>query len=445
MVFHHRKTLFRNASFGVAAVHNRGITLAMTVAILGIGTELSRGDVTNTNGAWLAKELTELGFEVAAIDVVDDHPGRIHDALHRLSTKHEVVLCTGGLGPTTDDITTECVAALLGVSLEFDAPSLRAIEERLARLGRAISQSNGKQAYFPKGATILPNDWGTAPGFSVTVDACKLYFLPGVPAEMKAMFQFRVVPDLAVPLNRTPFELLLHTVGEGESSINDRLCDVETAFDVTLGYRTRFPEVDVKILARDTDPERARARAEQAKIIVCERLSGCLYGEGTDTLPSKLGDELSARGLSLSLAESCTGGLAASLITACPGVSSWFNGSIVSYANEVKSRVLGVATHLIETHGAVSSEVAEAMVNGVCQATGSPCGLSITGIAGPAGGTPSKPVGTVWFALRDPSGTRSFREIFVGDRLRIQRLAAHVGLKRLLDGLRLLPHQAGVN
>ncbi|MGC4069720.1 MAG: CinA family nicotinamide mononucleotide deamidase-related protein [Polyangiaceae bacterium] len=415
----------------------------MTVALLGIGTELSRGDVTNTNGAWLARELTELGFEVAAIDVVDDDEERIIDALLRLSAKHELAFCTGGLGPTTDDITTECVAAALRTSLELHPPSLRAIEERLARFGRAMSASNEKQAYFPKGATVIPNDWGTAPGFSVRVNDCKIYFLPGVPSEMTEIFRHRILPDLAAPRHRTPFELVLRTVCEGESVINDRLSDVEATFDVTLGYRTRFPEVDVKILTKDVDLERARERAERAKAAVCERLSDCVYGAGTDTLPSRLGDELSARGLSLALAESCTGGLAASLITRCPGVSSWFDGSIVSYANEVKSRVLGVATHLIETHGAVSSEVAEAMVNGVCRATGSPCGLAITGIAGPSGGTPAKPVGTVWFGLRDPSGTRSFREVFAGDRLRIQQLAAHFGLKRLLDALRALPRQTG--
>jgi nicotinamide-nucleotide amidase len=197
----------------------------------------------------------------------------------------------------------------------------------------------------------------------------------------------------------------------------------------------RFPEVDVKILARDEDSDKARQRAEQASKVVRERLKDCIYGEGPTSYPETIGGKIAAIGGKLAVAESCTGGLVASLITENPGVSNWFSGSIVSYGNEVKAAVLGVDSALIKTHGAVSLEVASAMVEGVCRITGASHGLAITGIAGPTGGTPDKPVGTVCFAVHSPQGTWTTRKILVGDRARVQRLAAYHGLRLVLASL----------
>jgi nicotinamide-nucleotide amidase len=407
----------------------------MTVAILGIGTELTRGDIANTNGAWLAKELTALGFEVAAIDVVDDDRTRIIDALSRLAKKHTLIVCTGGLGPTTDDITTECAAQILGVDLELDAPSLTAIESRMARFGHSMTESNRKQAYFPKGATIFSNDWGTAPAFKITLGSATVFFTPGVPTEMKAIFEERIVPSLGIPLDRTPYEIVFRTFGAGESALNDRLRGIEAEFDVTIGYRVHFPEVDIKVLARDANLEGAKTRANQAASVVRTRLSDCIYGEGKTFLPLVLGSHFDALNQRFAIAESCTGGLVSSLITEQPGVSSWFAGSVISYANDVKSDVLGVSKETLLLHGAVSTEVAQSMVEGVCSILRCTYGLAITGIAGPTGGSEEKPVGTVVFAVKGPRGIVTIKKHFHGERARVQRVAAYFGLKLVLDYL----------
>lgn len=407
----------------------------MTVALLGIGTELTRGDLANTNGTWLAQELTALGFEVTAIEVVDDERTRIVATLERLSQTHELVICTGGLGPTTDDLTTACAATLLGVALAFDPPSLTAIEARFVRLGREMTESNRKQAYFPSGATILANDWGTAPGFAIEHGKAKLFFTPGVPQEMRPMFAERIVPLLSIPQERTPHEVVLRTFGLGESAINDTLNGIESEFDVTVGYRIRFPEVDVKVLVRDVDSTKALDRAEQAKAAIFSRLGSYVYGEGPVTLPIVIGQTLTRLNRKLAVAESCTGGLLSSIITEQSGVSGWFLGGVVSYANEVKTAILQVQPELLVKHGAVSEAVARAMAEGVAAATGADYALAITGVAGPEGGSDDKPVGTVCFALRTPLGQVSCRKQLTGERVRIQRLSAYHALKLLLDDL----------
>ena len=407
----------------------------MTVALLGIGTELTRGDISNTNGGWLAKELTELGFEVAAIDVVDDYLPRIVDAIRRLSERHEVVICTGGLGPTTDDITREAAAAVLGVELRLDATSLVAIEARMSRFGRSMSPSNRNQAAFPEGAQIIANDFGTAPGFAIFPGYSKVFFLPGVPQEMKSMFAACIVDKLGLPQARTPYELLFRTFGLGESAVNDRLVGIEAQFGITIGYRVHFPEVDVKLLCRDPSSEAARHRAQQASLVVRERLGDYIYAEGPSSLPEVIGAKLVALKQKFALAESCTGGLVSALITEHPGVSPWYAGAVVCYGNEVKSRVLGVSPGLLETHGAVSKPVADAMVEGVCRITSADYALAITGLAGPSGGSDEKPVGTVCFAVKTPNGTRLDLRLLQGDRTRIQRLAAFHGLKMVLSAL----------
>lgn len=407
----------------------------MTVALLGIGTELSRGDIVNSNGSWLARELTQLGFEVTAIDVVDDDPGRIQASLLRLATEHELVVCTGGLGPTTDDLTTACAARFLGTDLELHEPSIVAITERLKRFGRSMSASNEKQAYFPKGAEILPNDWGTAPGFAVRFGASKIYFLPGVPSEMIELFQHRVVPSLALPKERTPFEVVLRSFGLGESSLNDRLDGIAEAHAVTIGYRVRYPEIDVKVHAKDPDARRAETRAESAAQAIFERLGPFVYGRGDVTLAGVLGQRLIAANLSLGLAESCTGGSASALLTETPGASLWFRGGIIAYANDVKSRLLGVDPTVIDEHGAVSIEVARAMALGICKTLNVPVGIGITGIAGPDGGSEAKPVGTVCFGIHGPYGTEVCTREFAGGRQRIQRIAAFHAISMVLQQL----------
>jgi nicotinamide-nucleotide amidase len=400
-------------------------------AILSTGSELTRGELVNTNAAWLAEELTEVGFEVAAIDTVADDREHIIAALSRLGAAHDVLVCTGGLGPTTDDLTSACVAQLLSVPLVRDAESLAALRERFARFGRTMAPSNAKQADFPAGATIVPNPLGTAPGFSVRIGRALAFFLPGVPSEMKAMFAASVVPAVEPSLQDRHYQVRLATYGLPESEVNDKLAGIEAAHDVTLGYRARMPTIEVKVLARAPALDAARARAELAAEEVRARLGPAVFGEGDVGFVEVLLRELEARAQTLALAESCTGGLVAELVTAVPGSSRVFNGSVVAYANTVKTALLGVDPALLEAHGAVSAEVARAMAEGARVRLGANFGLAFTGIAGPSGGTPEKPVGLVHFAVASATETRAERVVFPGSREQIRRRAAFAGLALL--------------
>jgi nicotinamide-nucleotide amidase len=414
----------------------------MTAAILCTGTELTRGELVNTNATWLAEELTSLGFEVGAVDCVDDDRDRIRRALTRLGAEHEVVLCTGGLGPTTDDLTTECVAGLLAVPLVRDAASLEHIRALLARFGRGMAPSNAKQADFPEGASIIPNPRGTAPGFYVRIGRALAFFFPGVPREMKAMFRETAVPVLAPLVQGGHHQLRLRCFGLPESEVNDRLSGVEAEFEVNLGYRASFPEIEVKVLARAANPADAKQRAEAATRVVRERLGEAVFGEGTTTYAESLLALLGERGATLSLAESCTGGLVAEMLTRVPGSSRTFLGGTVAYANEAKTALLGVDAAAIASHGAVSEPVARAMAEGARARFGSTLSLSVTGIAGPDGGTPEKPVGLVHFAVADARGTSAEQVRTGGTREQVRLRAAYIGL-RLVRRVLLNGHGAG--
>jgi nicotinamide-nucleotide amidase len=396
----------------------------MTAAILCIGTELTRGELVDTNSAWLAEALTGLGLEVTALDCTDDDPVRIQQALRRLGASHDVLVCTGGLGPTTDDLTTEVVAGVLGVPLERDADSLEAIRARMERFGRAMAPSNAKQADFPRGARILPNREGTAPGFSVKLERALAFFMPGVPREMKAMFDAHVAPALRPIASAELHQIRLKTFGLPESAVNDKLSGIEAAHGVIIGYRAHFPEIEVKLLARDRDPEQARSRARAAAEEVKSRLGDVVYGEGDVSFSEAVGSLLVERGLTLGVAESCSGGVLSELITQRSGASAFFAGGVVSYANSVKQRALGVSSELLARHGAVSSEVARAMAEGARSALSVDVAAAITGVAGPSGGTPEKPVGLVHYAVSTREGTVDRKLMFPSSRQMIQLVSA---------------------
>jgi nicotinamide-nucleotide amidase len=412
----------------------------MTAAILCIGTEVVRGEIVNTNASWLGDRLASLGFDVAAADTVPDETSRIEAALGRLGEAHDVLVCTGGLGPTTDDITSQSVARLLGVELDRDAEQVTRIHAYFARLGRAPSPSNLKQADLPRGARALPNDLGTAPGFSLRIGRARAFFLPGVPVEMTAMFAAEVEPEIRA-LPRPPLhQIRLCTFGLPEGRVNDRLAGIEAEHHVTLGYRVHFSELEVKIMAGGETDEDARQRVRQAADEVCARLGPeVVLGEGTISLPEVVGDLLRQRGLTLALAESCTGGLVAELVTAAPGASEFFLGSAVTYANAAKRDLLGVPESLLERSGAVSAEVARAMAGGARQAFHSDLALALTGIAGPGGGSDAKPVGLVYCSVATGEGSVARELRLHGSRERIRRMAAFAGLAHvrrvLLGGL----------
>src|SRR5882672_4163740 len=362
----------------------------MTTAVLCIGTELTRGEITNTNATWLCEELTLIGHEVAETVVVPDDRGAIQAVLERLARSNAIIVSTGGLGPTTDDITSECAAAVVGVPLERHEASLEAIRARMARFGRTVAPSNAKQADFPRGATILPNPNGTAPGFVVTIGKARAFFMPGVPTEMKPMFANHVAPDLRALVTGGSHQVRLRTFGMPESTVNDRLAGIEAKYGVTLGYRAHFPEIEVKVLSRAQTPAEAKRGARTAADEVKSRLGDVVYGEGGVDFAESVGALFRERSLTLAIAESCTGGLVAQLITDHPGASEFFKGAIVAYDDSVKTAVLGVPPALVASRGAVSTEVARAMAEGARRALGVDVALAVTGLAGPGGATSSK-------------------------------------------------------
>jgi nicotinamide-nucleotide amidase len=407
----------------------------MTCAVLSIGTELTRGELVNSNAAWLGAELTGLGFDVVEHAVVDDDVGRIVDTLRRLASSSNVVVSTGGLGPTTDDLTTDAVARALGVKMIRDEASLEHIRRRFEKFGRTMTPSNEKQADFPEGADILPNPIGTAPGFGVRIGETVAYFMPGVPQEMQRMFEEQVTPRVRALAPNTLFQLKLRTFGLSESAVGDRLAGVEATFPGSvIGYRAHYPEIEVKVLVRGPSRASARDTCERAILEVRTRLGSYVYGEADDTFPGVVGRELRGRNYTLAIAESCTGGLVGHMLTREPGASDFLLLDAVTYANSAKTQVLGVDESTIRWHGAVSSEVAEAMARGARRVAGSDLALSLTGIAGPSGGSDDKPVGTVFIAVARPDGGLAMQQkLFHGSRHQIQTMASYVGLQMVRE------------
>ncbi len=399
----------------------------MRAGILSIGTELTRGEIENTNVTWLCQRLTELGLEVVLCESVADTASEIQDALKRLSSKADVVVSTGGLGPTTDDITAQCVAALLAEPLQRHAPSIERIRERLARSGRELSESNCKQADMPQSATVLDNHFGTAPGFRVTIEGCECNFLPGVPYEMKSMFEQHISPELTGRVGLHIHQVRIRTFGAPEAQVNDMLEGIEREFDVVLAYRAKFPTIEVKPLATRDDPGQARAAAQAAAAEVKRRLGSLVFAEGNREFPEVVADSLRTRGWTLGLAESCTGGLVAKLITQYPA-SDYFRGAIVCYDNGIKTKLLGVEPAALDNEGAVSEEVVRQMAQGARRTLGCDVALALSGIAGPSGGTEEKPVGLVHYAVATPEKVEARHRVFAGERERIQLRAAYAGL-----------------
>jgi nicotinamide-nucleotide amidase len=403
----------------------------ITAAVLSIGTELTRGELINSNAAWLSEQLTELGFEVVEQLTIDDDVPRIVDSLRQLSTRHKVLVSTGGLGPTTDDLTTEAVAKAMGVPLVRDHASVDRIRALFTARGRVMSPSNEKQADFPRDAEVLPNELGTAPGFGVSLNGCRMFFTPGVPREMKHLWSERILPRVAGLVERTSHQIHLRTFGWPESQLGERLEGVEAAFPgVTIGYRAHFPEIELKVLARAGDAPGAEALAERAADEVKRRVGDIIFGDREDSFAGAVGRTLRDRGLTLAVAESCTGGLVGSMLTSVPGSSDYLLFDAVVYSNSAKTSVLGVGEETLRAYGAVSEETAIAMVHGVLRVSSADLGVSITGIAGPGGGTDEKPVGTVWIAVGSSAGAMFARQFsFRGSREWVRTVSAYTALK----------------
>ena len=405
----------------------------MRAEIIAIGSELTSGQSLDTNGQWLSQQLSALGITVAFHttlgDVLEDHLAAFRIA----SERADLVVMSGGLGPTQDDLTREALAQVAGVPLVEDADSLAAIAAMFARRNRVMSERNRVQALFPKGAEPLLNPVGTAPGIWMRVSRAAIACLPGVPHEMKRMFQDQVVPRLRQNgwVKHAIVHRKINLFGKGESEIEAQAMDLTArGRDPEVGITAHDSTISFRISARGTTEDEARRKIEPTSKLIYERFGSLVVGEGTDDVPEATVAQLAANGATLATAESCTGGVVAQMITAIAGVSPFYLGGAVSYANLAKVELLGVPAALIETHGAVSPEVAAAMAEGVRNRLGADLGLSTTGVAGPSGGSPDKPVGLVYLGLATSRDTQTRRLDIGSDQPRdiIQRRASKAAL-----------------
>jgi nicotinamide-nucleotide amidase len=403
----------------------------MTAAVLSIGTELTRGELVNTNAAWLGEELTKLGFEVVEHATVDDDTDRIVTLIKRFSQHHRVVVATGGLGPTSDDLTTAAAASAAAVELWRDEDVVEGIRQKFKAFGRVMPESNAKQGDFPKGASVLPNPVGTAPGFAMELGESRMFFVPGVPREMKHIFHESIVPAIAGLAERRTHQVHVRTFGMTESGVAQALRGLEKEHEgLTLGYRAHFPEIEVKVHVRADSAEAAEQRSNEVADRVREILGDAVFGGRDDSFSETVGRALRDSGKTLAVAESCTGGRVGEMLTQVPGASDYLLLDAVVYANSAKEAVLGVSPELLRVHGAVSEEVAAAMAEGALRVAGADIAVSVTGVAGPGGGTADKPVGTVCFGLArkgEPTLTRH-RKLPWG-RERVQIISAYIALE----------------
>ena len=404
--------------------------------ILCVGSELLLGNIVNSNARWLAEQLASLGIPHHRQQVVGDHRARLIAAVQSASRRCRLLITTGGLGPTPDDLTTEAIAAAFDTPLQESPEVWADIEAKLAHHGRSPSQALRRQALLPVGATVLPNPTGTAPGMIWTpVPGFTLLTFPGVPSEMKAMWDATAAPwlrqsDLAAGVFASR---ILRFWGVGESSLAEQLEDLLARATPTVAPYAGAGEVTLRLTASATDRAAAEALLAPLEAEVRARTGSSCFGADDDSLASVLLAELRQRGQSLAVAESCTGGGLGAALAAVPGASDVFLGGVIAYANAVKQQLLGVPAELLQEHGAVSDPVARAMAEGVQRLTGSTWALAVSGIAGPAGGSPGKPVGLVHLALAGPHGCSSEGVRFGASRGRswIQTLSIGESLNRL--------------
>jgi nicotinamide-nucleotide amidase len=384
----------------------------MRAELLMIGSELTSGEKLDTNGQWLCTRLAGLGIPVRFTTVLGDDLDDNIAAFKTAAGRSDLVVSSGGLGPTQDDLTRDALARAAVVGLVQDDEALAMIETLFARRNREMPDRNRIQALIPEGSEIIPNPTGTAPGIWMRLDRAMVACLPGVPRELKGMFDLELVPRLRSSglAGRVVIGRTINLFGLGESEVEAKAPD--------LTARGRIPEVGItasdatisfRIRAEGATEAEALALIEPTATTIYERFGDLIVGEGTDDVAEGLVVALMATGKTIALAESCTGGLVAHRLTRVEGVGPHFPGAIVSYGNQVKAALLGVPDYLLATKGAVSPEVAEAMAEGVRDRLGADLGLSVTGIAGPTGGTPEKPVGLVYLGLADASGTRHRR------------------------------------
>jgi nicotinamide-nucleotide amidase len=415
------------------------------VVILSTGDEITTGKVVDTNANYIADKINQIGLDLVSVLTVGDVPERLEWAWKTAMEMADVVISTGGIGPTADDLTTETVARLTGRKLWQSDEIANKIRRVFEGMGRKMPENNLKQALFPEGATIIPNALGTAPGFRLPVEqkahTAHLIVLPGVPREMKPMMEETVIPWLVDSRGHDKVHVsqTFQTYGISESGLDEAVAGLIGADEARVSFRASFPQISLRV-AVEGKPGEAQAKLDELSARVRERIASFVYGEGDVTMEDVLGRILTERHLSLGVAESCTGGLIGHRITNVPGSSNYFHADLVTYSNDSKIKILGVREETLKEHGAVSDQCVLEMAAGVRKVAGTDIGVATSGVAGPGGGTPQRPVGTVCIALVADgfSAARTYK--FGGTRDWVKTLTSQVALdwiRRYLLGLPL--------
>lgn len=404
----------------------------MIAEILSVGTELLMGQIANTDAQYISRRLSELGVTIYRHTTVGDNPARVKEALKEALERSDIVLTTGGLGPTEDDLTKEMVGEYFGLEMQLHQPSLAAIAEYMNKIGKPMTENNKKQAYFPKGAIIMPNQCGTAPGCIVEQGEKAVAVLPGPPHELKDMFDRELAPYLAKRSGAHIESRFLRIFGIGESSLETMLIDLFHSANPTLALYCGAGEVQARITARAATSEEAQALMDPLEAEIHRRVGNAFYGYGVDnSMANVVLELLKSRGETICFAESCTGGMMASGLIDHAGASTVLKESYVTYSEDAKMRLLGVSRETLAEHGVVSAQCAMEMAEGARRAANATWGISSTGVAGPDGGTEQTPVGTVFIGIAGPNGVHAHEFHFRGNRDRIRLLACAHALNAL--------------
>lgn len=414
--------------------------MSHTAELIAIGTELLLGNIANTDAQMISQGLSELGINVYYHTVVGDNPERVRQAVEIARRRADIIITTGGLGPTCDDLTKVALAEAFGKQLIYHEPSAQRIRERFAAMERPVTENNYQQAMVPEGCTVLDNDWGTAPGVAFEADGTHVILLPGPPRECEMMFRHRAVPYLKTLSDGVIASRTIKTFGIGESAAEALLRDLMNSLhNPTLAPYAKPTGTELRITAHAATEEEAYALIAPVEAQVKEILGEHVIGVNVNSIQEVCLNLLKEKGLTLGTAESCTGGLIAKLITDLPGASAVLKGGVVSYTNEVKAGILGVPQEMLEEYGAVSPQVAEAMARGARKVLGCDIALSATGVAGPDPDDRGNPVGLVYLGLA--CGEDCIVQEYhagKGDRDRVRRLSAGTALdmvRRYLTGL----------
>jgi len=411
----------------------------MNAILLSIGDELALGQTVDTNSAWAAARLATLGISTILHETVSDDQDLIAASIGWASTQADLIVISGGLGPTEDDLTRQALAQTLGVDLEVDPDSMATLENFFASRGYQMAERNRVQAMCPVGATMIPNSCGTAPGIRATVNRAEVFVTPGVPREMKAMIEASVIPAVEAKLDEAghgPRDVILatkiNTFGLGESDAAEQLGDLmQRDRNPVVGTTVSHGICSIRVRAEYPDADEAQRQLDDTIQQVEAILAPTVFGRDETTLQSALVNLLLEQGKTVATAESCTGGMIGSLLTDVPGSSAAYLGGWVTYTNELKTNQLGVRPGVLEAHGAVSEEVVAAMAEGARQRSGADYAVAVSGVAGPGGGTEEKPVGSVWIALASPQGTTARLARLIGNRASIRDRAAKCALQMI--------------